>query len=79
MLYTIITDGKNSLFSTSYRPRGIVFKLVGISSKATNVTHNKGALVYLFLPKRDINNIYKTWLGQSPIVPAALRVPPALS
>jgi hypothetical protein len=79
MLYTIITDGKNSLFSTSYRPRGTLFKLVGISSKATNVTYNKKALVYLFFPKRNINNIYKTCLGQSPIVPAAPRVPPALS
>ena len=60
MLYTIITDGKNSLFSTSYRPRGTVFKLVGISSKATNVTHNKGALVYLFFKKKYLQNMVRT-------------------
>ena len=75
MLYTIITDGKNSLFSTSYRPHGTVFKLVGISSKATNVTHNKGAnLRCISFPekeniKRQLLFFYKTWLGQIPIVP----------
>jgi hypothetical protein len=43
MLYTIITDGKNSLFSTSYRPRGTVFLVGWDQLKKQPMSHNKGA------------------------------------
>ena len=65
MLYTIITDGKNSLFSTSYRPRGTVFKLVGISSKATNVTHKK-ELWFICFYRKEILTIFTNIVRTKP-------------
>ena len=61
MLYTIITDGKNSLFSTSYRPDGTIFKLVGISSKAilmSHITKEQIFSVFVFLKKKVLRDSY---------------------
>ena len=66
------------------------FKLIGlegITNVARRYAYNVGVIdahktirkIVTTLDKKGINNIYKSCLGQSPIVPAALRVPPALS
>ena len=58
MLYTIITDGKNSLFSTSYRPRGTVFKLVMGSVQKQPMSHITKKLQCICFFRKEISAIF---------------------
>ena len=58
MLYTIITDGKNSLFSTSYRPRGTLFKLVMGSVQKQPMSHITKKLQCICFFRKEISAIF---------------------